>query len=391
MTKVLRNSISLLMLMMLAACGTVDTVNSWFESDTYEAPPTELVEFVAEFEQQTVWSANTGEGASNDYDDFSIWLQGDIAVSVDYEGQVSSYDSQTGKSLWRVELDAPVSSGAGGGEGLILIGTYEGELFALNESNGDLLWKKTLSSEVLAPAKVAMGIAIVRTSDGKINGLSVSDGSVLWSYQRAVPLLSLRGASAPIIAEDKVIAGYANGKLVALSISDGKVVWEKSVTIPRGRTELDRIVDIDSEPVVKDGIVYVVAYNGQLAALDLDTGRKFWSRDMSSRSGLDVISGDAVYVTDNDGYVWALQDGSGDALWRQTRLLRRRGTAPVIVGDNVIVGDLEGYIHLLSRQDGHFVARLKVASSPIRSKPVVNNELVFITATDGSLTVLRVH
>ncbi|NQY25981.1 MAG: outer membrane protein assembly factor BamB [Piscirickettsiaceae bacterium] len=391
MSNALHRSIVLLMLMMLTACGTVDTVSSWFESDTYEAPPTELIEFVVEFEPQIAWSTSTGEGASNEYDDFAAWLQSDSVVAVDYEGQVSSYHSETGKSLWRVELDVPVSTGAGGGEGLILIGTYEGELFALNESNGELLWKKKLSSEVLAPAKVAMGIAIVRTSDGKINGLSVSDGSVLWSYQRAVPLLSLRGAGAPVLAEDKVIAGYANGKLVALSITDGKVVWEKSVTIPRGRSELDRIVDIDSEPVVKDGIVYVVAYNGQLAALDLDSGRKLWSRNMSSRSGLDVAPDDAVYVTDNDGYVWALQDDSGDALWRQTRLLRRRGTAPVIVGDNVIVGDLEGYVHLLSRQDGHFVARLKVADSPIRSKPIVKNELVFITATDGSLIVLRVH
>ena len=126
-------------------------------------------------------------------------------------------------------------------------------------------------------------------------------------------------------------------------------------------------------------------------AIKKDSGRKLWSRDMSSHSGLDVASGDAVYVTDDDGYVWALQDGSGDALWRQTRLLRRKGTAPVIVGSNVIVGDLEGYVHWISRQDGHFVARLHIADNPIRSKPIVKDGLVFITATDGTLTALRVQ
>ncbi len=391
MVNALRTTISLAIIMMLSACSTVDTVSGWFEEDVYEAPPTELIEFSAEFEQQVAWSVSTGDGASNEYDDLAAWLQGEHIVAVDSEGQVTSYIAATGKQVWQVELDMPVSSGVGGGEGLVIVGTYEGGVIALDETSGALLWDKKLTSEVLTPAKASNGVVVVRTSDGRISGLSAADGSVLWAYHRAVPLLSLRGAGAPVLADDKIIAGYASGKLVALSITDGGVVWEKSVTVPSGRTELDRIVDIDSAPVIKEGIVYVVAYNGQLAALDLESGRKYWSRDMSSRSGLDVAFDEAVYVTDNDGYVWALQDGTGDALWRQTRLLRRKGTAPVIVGDNVIVGDLEGYVHLMSRQDGHFTARLKIASSSIRSKPVVKDDLVFITATDGTLTALRVH
>lgn len=391
MVKVLQACILSLIVMMLTSCGTVDTVGSWFEEDVYEAPPTELIEFAVEFEQKVAWTVNTGDGASNEYDDLAAWLQNDKIVAVDSEGQVTSYIATTGKQVWQVELDIPVSAGAGGGDGVILIGTYEGTIIALDETNGTRLWDKKLSSEVLAPAKVADGVVVVRTSDGRVSGLSATDGSTLWGYHRAVPLLSLRGAGAPVLAEGKVIAGYASGKLVALSISDGAVIWEKSITVPSGRTELDRIVDIDSAPVIKEGIVYVVAYNGQIAGLNLENGRKYWSRDMSSRSGLDAAFDDAVYVTDNDGYVWALQDGTGDALWRQTRLLRRKGTAPVIVGDNVIVGDFEGYVHLISRQDGHFTSRLKIANSPIRSKPVVKDGLVFITATDGTLTALRVH
>ena len=391
MVNALRTTILLVMMVMLSACGTVDTISGWFEDDVYEAPATELVEFLAEFDQKIAWSTSTGDGVSNEYDDLAAWLQGDNIVAVDSEGQVTSYIAATGKRVWQVKLDQPISSGAGGGDGLIIVGTYEGTVLALDETNGELLWDRKLTSEVLAPAKASNGVVVVRTADGRISGLSVADGTVLWGYHRAVPLLSLRGAGAPVLVEDKVIAGYASGKLVALSITDGAVVWEKSVTVPSGRTELDRIVDIDSAPVIKNGIVYVVAYNGQLAALDLESGRKYWSRDMSSRSGLDVAFDEAIYVTDNDGYVWALQDGTGNALWRQTRLLRRKGTAPVIVGDNIIVGDLEGYVHLMSRQDGHFTARLKVASSSIRSKPIVKDGLVFITATDGTLTALRVH
>jgi len=388
MTVNIRLLIGLLFVSVLTACGTV---SSWLEEDTYIAPPAELVEFTAEFEPKIVWQKDTGDGAGDNYSDLATWLQNDMAVAVDHEGNVSSYEALTGRQLWQTDLDAPIISGAGGGSGLILVGSQEGNISALEETTGKLLWEKKLSSEVLAPPKAAMDVVVARTADGRMTGLSASDGHILWSYQRAVPLLSLRGASEPVLEGDKVVAGYANGKLVALSLLDGNVIWEENVAVPRGRTELDRLVDIDSAPVIKNGVVYVVAYNGRLAALDLDTGRMLWSREMSSRSGLDVDSGDSVYVTDDSGYVWAVQDGSGDALWRQTRLLRRKVTAPVIVGEYVIAGDFEGYVHWMSRADGRFVTRVKITDEAIRSKPVVKDDLVFVTASDGTLTAFRIQ
>ena len=377
-----------LFLLILSGCSTV---SNWLEEEAYEAPPLELIEFVAEFDPKVIWSVNAGAGTGNDYSDLAAWIQGEMIIAVDYEGEVISFDSQSGKKLWTNDLDLPIATGAGGGNGLVLVGSKEGDIVALDEITGVVQWQNKLSSEILSPPKAAMDVAVVRTADGRMTGLSVLDGHILWSYQRSVPLLSLRGASEPVIDGDKVISGYANGKLVALSITDGNVIWEKSVAVPRGRTELARLVDIDSTPVIKDGIIYVVAYHGRLAALDLETGRILWHRDMSSRSGLDVASGDSVYVSDDSSYVWALQDGSGDALWRQTRLLRRKVTAPVIVGEHVIVGDLEGYVHWMSRIDGHFVARTRVADDAIRSKPVVKDDLVFVTASDGTLTAFRIQ
>ena len=311
-------------------------------------------------------------------------------VAVDQQGEVNSYQTADGDLNWQIKLEVPVVAGPGGGDGLILIGTQQGEVIALDESTGKFKWRIRLTSEVLTPPKAAYGVVVARTADGRMSGLSAMDGSVLWNYQRAVPLLSLRGASPPVIYDDRVIAGYANGKLVALSISDGKVIWEQSVAVSRGRTEIDRLVDIDSEPVIKYGRVYVVAYHGNVAAIDIASGQKIWSREMSSKAGLDVDPDVAVYVSDEDSYIWALQDGSGDGLWRQTDLLRRRATAPAIVGDYVIVGDIEGYVHWLSREDGRFVSRMRLAKSAIRSKPIVKDDLVYIIAVDGTLAAVRV-
>ncbi|MCL5975173.1 MAG: outer membrane protein assembly factor BamB [Gammaproteobacteria bacterium] len=261
---------------------------------------------------------------------------------------------------------------------------------ALDESTGKELWRQRLSSEVLAPPKVGGGSAIVRTADGRLTALSATNGNILWNYQRAVPLLSLRGVSAPVIEGQSVLAGYDNGKLVALSLTDGKVIWDRSVAIPSGRTELERLVDIDADPVVHNGIVYVVAFQGNLAAMDVDTGQTLWDREMSSTSGIAVDPTNAVYVSDNQSYLWAIADGTGDSLWRQTLLLRRSISAPAIVGDYVVVGDFEGYLHWVSRSDGRFVARQRIDKNAIRSQPVVRDGVLYVMTTGGKLTAIRI-
>ena len=375
-------------ILMLTACS--GKVPDWLISDDLVLPPAELIDFEAEFEPEVVWSKDVGAGAKNEYSELRALLQNGNLIAVDQNGEVNSYDGLTGQLNWQIELEVPVVAGPGGGEGLILVGTQEGEVIALNENNGEFIWRIRLTSEVLTPPRAALGVVIARTSDGRMSGLSVSDGEELWNYQRSVPLLSLRGAGPPALIDDKAIVGYANGKLVALSISDGKVIWEQSVAVSRGRTEIDRLVDIDSELVIKGNRVYAVAYHGNLAALDVGTGRLLWKREMSSRAGIDVSENEAVYVSDENNYVWAIQDGSGNGLWRQTELLRRNITAPVIVGEYVIVGDLDGYIHWVSREDGRFVARMRLSNDAIRSKPVIGDGLVYISAIDGTVAAIRI-
>ena len=375
-------------ILMLTACS--GKVPDWLISDDLVLPPAELIDFEAEFEPEVVWSKDVGAGAKNEYSELRALLQNGNLIAIDQNGEVNSYDGLTGQLNWQIELEVPVVAGPGGGEGLILVGTQEGEVIALNENNGEFIWRIRLTSEVLTPPRAALGVVIARTSDGRMSGLSVSDGEELWNYQRSVPLLSLRGAGPPALIDDKAIVGYANGKLVALSISDGKVIWEQSVAVSRGRTEIDRLVDIDSELVIKGNRVYAVAYHGNLAALDVGTGRLLWKREMSSRAGIDVAENEAVYVSDENNYVWAIQDGSGNGLWRQTELLRRNITAPVIVGEYVIVGDLDGYIHWISREDGRFVARMRLSNDAIRSKPVIGDDLVYISSIDGTVAAIRI-
>lgn len=385
--KVNRLLLTVMLPLWLSGCGMVEHL---FVEEVYEAPPSELTEFTPEFKTDVLWESDAGDGSGETDSKLGIWWQNGKIFAVDHEGEVNVFSADNGRRLWDNDLDKAVVTGAGGGMNMVLIGTQKGELIALNEESGEQLWQSRLTSEVLAPPRAADGIVIARTADGRVSGLASDTGEVKWTYQRNVPLLSLRGAGAPVIADNKVIAGYDNGKLVALSLTDGKVLWEKSVAVPRGRTELDRLVDIDADPVVINDTVYVVTYQGNAAGVDLSTGQTLWSREMSSQAGLDAVYGDAVFVTDDEGNVWAVQDGSGDALWRQTRLVRREVTGPAVAGDYVVVGDLEGYLHWIARDDGRFVARQQITDAAIRTKPLVVDGVIYVTAADGTVAAVQV-
>jgi outer membrane protein assembly factor BamB len=374
--------------MMLSACGTIKEF--WGGDKEDLTPPEALVAFTEEFLPTVVWTADGGKGAADSYSDFGVWLQDELIISADYRGRIQAFNAQTGAGVWSQNVDVELASGAGGGtDELVLVGSQEGDVFALEQASGKIRWQKKLNAEVLSPPKSADGIVVVRTADGQVTGLDTSDGGVLWRYKREVPLLSLRGSGEPVIADGQVITGYANGRLVSLSLYDGSEQWEKRVAVPRGRSELERLVDIDATPVVRDGRVYVVAHNGRVASLSLYDGAAIWGKEMSSRTGLDAAPDEAVYVSDASDAVWALEDISGDILWQQTRLARRQITAPAILGNTVLVGDLEGYVHWISRDDGRFVSRKQISKHAIRSQPLVQGDLVYITSADGRITALR--
>jgi outer membrane protein assembly factor BamB len=308
----------------------------------------------------------------------------------DREGLVEARDAATGKVLWKVETDLPLSAGPAAGEAILVVGTSDAELVGLDLSSGEEKWRQRASSEVLALPRVWGGTAVAHSIDGSLIALDADSGEQRWVYQLPVPTLTLRGSSAPVIGgSGLVISGFASGKLVALDMDTGRLVWETSVTAPSGRSELERMVDISADPVLYDGVLYVGTYQGDLAAVAEITGAVLWRRDLSCYAGLSV-DWRRVYVTDSNDVVWAIDPRSGAALWKQDRMQRRRLSGPALVDDYVVVGDYEGYLHWLSKDDGEFVARTRVGSAPISTKPRVVDDIVYVYGDDGDLAALSI-
>ncbi|MDD5277541.1 MAG: outer membrane protein assembly factor BamB [Methylovulum sp.] len=383
----------------LVGCAAVDTLNESISgiSDYFSGgqdntdPPSLLVEYVPELKTDVLWKETVGIGADLQALKLVAAVGNGKIMAADRGGLVQARDLSTGDLRWEAETDTSLSAGPGLGAGTVIVGSSNAEVIALASENGTVLWKAKVSSEVLAVPVVANGIVLIRTTDGVIVALNEKTGAKLWSYEVNVPALSVRGAGKPLVVEDHVIAGYDNGKLIALRLADGKYVWETSVAIPNGRSEVERLVDVDVDPITAGGVVYVASYHGGVSAISELDGDVLWRNEtISSYTGL---SNDwrYLYLSDSESNIWQLDQRSGSSLWKQKELRQRRTSAPVVYDDIVAVGDFEGYVHWLSRIDGRQLARIQITDSAITAKPVVVDNTLYVYAQDGTLAALTAH
>jgi outer membrane protein assembly factor BamB len=360
---------------------------SAFSAKDNADPPAELVEFTPELKVETLWDLSL---ADTDQRFLSLRpiMRGDRLYIADPDGRVMALDAVSGKHLWKQHTDTPLSGGPGVAGGLVVLGTADGELLALDRESGETRWRRNISSEVLSVPAGASGLVVVRTVDGRVEGLQAGTGETRWSFHRSVPVLTLRGNGSPLINDSRVIVGFASGKLASLSLETGNLVWETTVSTPSGRTELERIIDLDADPVLVEGVIFVVGYQGSVAAVSESTGVVLWKRDFSSHAGLDA-DWRQIYLTDGEDHVWSLDASNGATLWQQQALHARKLSAPAIAGDYILVGDREGYLHWLAQYDGRMLARTKVGSDGIRIKPLVVDGMVYVLDDGGRLAALK--
>lgn len=373
-------------LLLLASLAGCSTISGWFGGKKAVREPAKLTEIKQSATLLERWHQDIG-GAGD-----SVLLPAvtsDAVYAADAKGEIFRLDPATGREVWRADSDFTITGGVGAGDGLVLVGGEKGEVAAFGQ-DGKLRWKVKVSSEVLSAPQASNGMVVVRSGDGRIAGLSEKDGTRQWLYERSTPALIVRSYAGVRIARGVVFAGFAGGKMAMINLNNGVALLEVQVSQPRGNTELERISDITSLPSIDSEQVCAVAFQGSVACFDLSQGSLLWNRELSSDKGL-MLSDKYLYVTNTDGEVFALDKTSGSSMWKNDQLSLRRTSAPYAFDKYVAVGDYEGYLHLLSRDDGSFVARMKIGGGGIVTAPVELEGGMLVQTSDGDLYSLAVH
>lgn len=371
-------------LLLLNGCGWI---KNWGKADDADAPA-ELTEFVPTLKVGKVWSTRVGSGL--DEAGRQLWPvhSSGTLYAADYKGLLMAIDADSGRKLWESKTKLPFTGGPGISGELLLMGTQDGEVYAFDATSGTQLWSATVTSEVLAAPAESDGIVIVRCIDGRVFGLDADTGRRIWIYDHSVPLLSLRGNAPPLLRAGVAFIGYDGGQVVALRQQDGTLMWEQTLVTTEGRTELERLSDIDGQLVFIASDLLVSSYKNRLASLAADSGRLLWFKDISSASGV-VVDRVNLAISDRDGNLWLVDRRNGAEFWKNNQLLRRGLTRPAIYGSFVVVGDAEGYLHWINISDGLFAARAKVGGKGFSGPPLVVGNTLYVMTKKGELVAFR--
>ena len=358
------------------------------DKDNEAEPPAELVDLTPSLAVDKLWDRGLDGDAVRLRLALGLALDGGTLYAASRDGRLEALDPATGRPRWSVATKAALSAGPGVGAGRVVVGSSDGAVLAYDTA-GTRLWQADVAGEVLAAPLVTRDRVVVRTVDGRLRSLDAATGREQWSAEEPVPRLSLRGNAPPVLAGDAVLAGFDSGKVVAFALASGDVLWQSQVSTPRGRSELERLADVDSAVHVEGDDGYAVGYQGRVVMFALDTGQVWWGRELSSYRGL-ALDADQLYVAASDGSVVALRRRDGSVLWQQDALRRRGLGAPAVVGSAVVVGDFEGYLHFLDRGDGKLVARERSGGERISAAPLVDGPHLYVIDEGGRVAAWRV-
>ena len=389
--RLVRTLLMCALVLAISACSsTRKSVPSLGDIDNDKLNPTPL------------WIAPVGGISRYQHQQLPVEAIGEDIYIANAQGEVGAMDLQ-GQLKWLTTLDRKLSAGPAVKGDLLVVGSREAELIAINTKDGSERWRSRVSSEVVAKPRVGEKYVLVQTIDGRLTALDAANGARVWVQAFDVPALSLRGNTQPLVIGQRVYAGFADGMLRAFELASGKLIWQSAISIASGRTDIQRMVDIDGLFAQEPGVIYVAAYQGRISAVAEDDGRVIWNRDLSSYSGV-ILQDKQLYVTDADGQVWALDKNTGGTLWRQDVLKGRGVSTPVIMGATLVVSDLAGDVHWLSVEDGDIIARANVATVyeqgsawsydenlaerdvAITANPVVLNNTLLVRDNAGILT-----
>src|ERR1700733_13631878 len=353
-------------------------------------PPAALVNFPQKLPVKRLWDDGVGGGKKQTKLRLGLGpaIDNGVVFAANYKGEVLAVSLETGRDVWVKKLKVPISAGPAAGFGIVVAGTSKGAVIALDGATGRQLWRSQINSELLSSPAISEKVVGMRSVDGRLHGLEKSTGKLLWSVEQQVPRLSLRGTATPIVAKEIAISGFDNGKVMAVSLTTGDTIWDTALASPHGRTELDRLVDIDSAVRVVGDNVFAAGFQGRTAMLALDSGQLWWSHDMSSYRGLSVDA-DNLYVPESDGTVVAMRQRDGAEVWRNDKLKRRGLSTPIVTSTAIAIADFQGYIHWLDKGTGALVARERIAKQRVSNPPAGAEDTIVVLTDGGTLAAYR--
>lgn len=350
-----------------------------------------------------VWSTDIGAGA-NGVKRFvgpPIVAAGRV-YAMDTNSKVSAYDINDGDKFWSTDLEDDVDDEGHIGGGMayererVYVATGYGVVFALNAANGEIVWSQNIKIPLRAAPTVRGGRVFIVTVENSLVTLDARDGSTLWTHSGAQETASLLGNASPAVDSGIVVVPYTSGELYALRADTGRVLWQDNLVSIRRTDSVASLSQIRGRPLIDRGRVIAISHAGVMAAIDLRTGRRIWSRQIGGAES-PWVAGEYVFTITNDNELIAVSRGDGKVLWvlglprfedPEDQKDPITWTGPLLVSDRLIVAGSTGEALAVSPYNGRLLGAEELPDG-IAVPPISAGGFVFFLADDAELTAYR--
>lgn len=334
------------------------------------------------------WTANIGPMNQGKYLKLRPTISGSTLYAANSQGRVLAIDKTTGHTLWTREISHGLVSGPTVSHQVLAVGTNNAQLLVLSPSDGHELWRASVAGDILASPLITKNLIVVKTIDGHVYAYDKLTGTKRWTVNHGAPHLILKASSSPVKADQWILVGFSDGKLDAIDVDSGTIVWQRSIAYASGSSDVERLVDIDADPIVRNGQVYLASYQGYIGSMSLNDGQFIWNKPASTYKNLSLDNTD-LFMSDSTDIVWAFNRSNGQVKWKQPALTAREITAPVLSHQTLFLGDKTGLLHGLNIQQGDLVIREQL-SGPIETAPVVDEHHLYVLTNTGQLTCFSI-
>lgn len=379
-------------LFILALCASLQgcsKIDDYMLGKDNTPKPKALVDIQDKVKIAPSWTVAVGKSSKNkEYLRLKPVIRAGVIYTADASGLVHAVNKRDGQIKWTTQLAHGLVSGPTIANGYIAVATSNSSLILLNQANGKKVWQNKVSGEILSPPAMAHKKVIAKTIDGKVYAFHVADGKQLWTAEHGSPNLVLKASSSPVVVGKLVLIGFSDGKMDAYDIDSGRLVWQRSIAFASGASDVERLVDIDADPVVEGDVAYLASYQGYIGALSLTNGQFIWRKPGSVYKNM-LSRADTLYISDTHDVLWSINKQDGRVNWKQKMLKARGLTEPALVGKDLVVGDKTGYLHFVDPQTGELLGRYKM-SSGVSISPSVSGKTLYVSTDNGMLNQLSV-
>lgn len=378
LNRLVKYALGAAIIFVVAGCSSSGVIN----------PPVELQDIEKSVTISTQWSHSLSAPSDSGLAFLvPVYIENKV-YAAGYDGELIALDAESGEQLWQYQHGENITAAVGVGDGMVLVGDAQGNIVAIDAVGGDLKWAKSLSIEILAAPVAVNGVVVVKAADGRVFGIESKTQEIRWITPSFVPSLTLRGAGQLQVSGSFVLVPLDDGRLLALDVSTGQEVWSVRVSSASGRSEVARLSDMDSTPVLVGRDIYATAYQGNLAAIDQSSGRVQWMNDFSSFVGVDA-SISQVTAVDDESIVWLFRSTDGLGEWKNDQLKYRWLSKPVMLRSVVVVGDYDGYLHVLSKNDGSIIGRRALCSGQVSTLAALSDSSFLLACSSGKISYLN--